>query len=77
MSFAMDSGEELNMTLAETLADEVHRISTKDEDEQRSALEECFKKVCKVSLSVVGEKTCKDMALDFKVWLDGIFCFKG
>ncbi|KAK3094050.1 hypothetical protein FSP39_023449 [Pinctada imbricata] len=46
MSFAMEGGEGVNIALAETLADEVNRISTKDETDN-TALEECFKKVCK------------------------------
>ncbi|XP_033734523.1 uncharacterized protein LOC117323419 isoform X1 [Pecten maximus] len=45
MSFAVN-GDETKVAWPEMLADEVHRISTRD-DEDVTGLEECFKKVCK------------------------------
>ncbi|XP_069116212.1 uncharacterized protein [Argopecten irradians] len=45
MSFAVN-GDETKVAWPEMLADEVHRISTKDEEDV-TGLEECFKKVCK------------------------------
>lgn len=46
MSFAVNE-EDAKMAWPELLADEVNRISTKDQEEANS-LEECYKKVCKV-----------------------------
>jgi hypothetical protein len=46
MSFSMEQPDSIPQ-MVDTLADEVNRISAKEEE--ALGLEECFKKVCKVS----------------------------
>ncbi|XP_021344190.1 uncharacterized protein LOC110444097 [Mizuhopecten yessoensis] len=52
MSFAVN-GDETKVAWPEMLADEVHRISTRD-DEDITGLEECFKKVCKSNVESIN-----------------------